>query len=153
MLYVFYHKTKRYIATSAWPNRLLLLILGEWWLMRRVQQPQWSHDTKVISGIKTLYRYFYKAHGYQTTQGGGLLYWATTYKLTLFFDYVIICSLMTNKNRYISNCTSLMGTKPDWVVAYDIKPPVKSHITLSKKFLFSYFFLSQQCTLNLTWDY
>ena len=38
----------------------------------------------------------------------------TTLKVTLFFDHVIICSLMTND--YVSNCTSPMDTKLDRVV-------------------------------------
>ena len=41
---------------------------------------------------------------------------------------VVICSLMTNKKRYISNSKSPIDTKLDRVVAYDIEPSLnKSH--------------------------
>ena len=64
-------------------------------------------------------------HGYQTRQGDGLWYWVTMYKVGWFIDHVIICILMANKKRYISNSTSSMGTKPDRVVVYDMEPLLK----------------------------
>ena len=47
------------------------------------------------------------------------------HKVAWFFDYVIICSLMNNKKRYISNFTSPMDTKLDRLVDYDMGPTLK----------------------------
>ena len=56
-------------------------------------------------------------HDYQTRQVDGLWHWATMHKVAWFFDHVIICCLVTKEKRYISNNTSPMDTKLDWVVA------------------------------------
>ena len=87
-------------------------------------------------------------HGYQNRQGDGLWYWAIMHKVTLFFDHLIICSLMANKKRYISNSASPMDTKLDRVVAYDMEKTIKKHITFSKKiFPFMNFFSTTELYL------
>ena len=64
------------------------------------------------------------AHDYQNRQGDGLWYWAIMHKVTLFFDHVIICSLITNK-KHISNSTRPMDTKLGRVVADDTEKTLK----------------------------
>ena len=46
---------------------------------------------------------------------------ATTRKVARIFDHVIICILMTNKKCYVSNSTSLMDTKRDRAVVYQLQ--------------------------------
>ena len=65
------------------------------------------------------------AHDYQTRQDDSSWYWATTHKVTWFFDHVISCGLVTNKERYISISTSRMDSKLDKVVDYDMGPKLK----------------------------
>ena len=51
----------------------------------------------------------------------------------------------------LAHSASPIDTKPDRVVTYDMGPPLKNHIRLSKKFFpLTYFFLPQKCTFNLT---
>ena len=57
---------------------------------------------------------------YQTWQDDNLWYWATMHEVAWFFDHVIICSLVKNEKHYISNSTSPVDTKLDWVVSYDM---------------------------------
>ena len=64
-------------------------------------------------------------HEYQTRQGDGLWYWATMYKVVWFLDHLIICSLVTNTERYIFNSTSPMDTRLDRVEGYDMGPILK----------------------------
>ena len=56
------------------------------------------------------------AHDYQTRQDDGSWYWVTMHRVASFFEHVIICSLVTNKKRCISNFTSPMDIKLDGVV-------------------------------------
>ena len=76
---------------------------------------------------------FYMGHDYQNQQGDGLWYWAAMHKVAQFFDNVIICSLMRNRKRYISNSTSPMDIKPDRAVAFGIEKILKKHITFTQR--------------------
>ena len=89
-------------------------------------------------------------HDYQTRQGDGFWYWATIHKNAWFFDHVIICSLMINKKRFISNSTNLMNTNIGRVLAYHMGPASKNYITLIEKFFpFMNVFPPQNYTFNL----
>ena len=55
-----------------------------------------SPPTVVTLHKSRVKKVIYMAHDYQNRQGDGLWYWAIMHKVTLCFDHVIICSLMTN---------------------------------------------------------
>ena len=107
----------RYISTS---TRTSQLNLKQWCLMKRGHHPQWSHYKLVARRIKKVIS-LYMAHDFQTRQSDGLWYWAITRKVPWFFYHVIICSLMTNQNRYIFSSASPMDTKFDVHRAHGIE--------------------------------
>ena len=108
------------------------------------QHPQWLYDTVVIS-------LFLHGSWLPNSKGDGFRYRATTHKVAWFFDHLIICRVMVNKKRCISNSKSPMDTELDRVVTYDMSPPLKkSHQPQSKALSIHSFFLPQQCTFNYT---
>ena len=78
-----------------------------------------AYEKVVIWWVKNLC--FHMAHDYQTHQDDGLWHWATIYKVSWFFDQVIIFSLMTNKKRHISNTTNPRDTTFKSYQSYPIK--------------------------------
>ena len=94
------------------------------------------NDGRLLERVTTMATWHYsrvtnKSHisdftWFMTTKvGDGLWYWATMHKVPWVFDHVIICSLMTNIKRYISNSTSPTDTRVDRVVGYDMGPTFK----------------------------
>ena len=104
---------KRYISTS---SRTFLLNLKWMLFIRR------SHHltNSYVTSKKKLYLCFHLAHDYQTRQDDGSWYWADMHNVSWFFEQVIVCSLVTNKKRYISNSTSPIDIKLDRMMAYDL---------------------------------
>ena len=101
-------------------NVIFLLSRGLWplnmtrqWLMRRGHHPRWSHD--IISTTPMAIK-LEKMLG------------CITHRVTWFFDQVILCSLKTNKKRFVSSATSPPYTTRERVVIFDIRlPHKKSH--------------------------
>ena len=122
-------------------NVILLLPRGLWppsstaWcLMKMDQHPLWLYDTVVIS-------LFLHGSWLPNSKGDGFRYRVTTHKVPWFFDHLIICRVMVNKKRCISNSKSPMDTELDRVVTYDMGPPLKKSHQLSQKlFPFIVFF-------------